>query len=232
MRLLVLGRGKTGSLVAEVARERGHSVRVLGRDENENAAVLTASLLAEFEAVIDFTTPEAVVKNLAACLAVGARVVAGTTGWHQQLPALTALALSHGACLLYGTNFSIGVQGFFRAAKMLAATLPGYSFRIRETHHAAKKDAPSGTALTLQRLLLQALPGNAVVPIVSLREGDVAGLHVLEAESANDLVTLRHDAYSRRGFAEGAVRAAEWVAGQRPGVWEFSEVADRLAYLS
>lgn len=227
VRLLVLGRGKTGSLVAEIARGRGHTVTVLGGTENPGGAALTRSLLAESSAVIDFTSPNAVVGNLNALLRSGARVVVGTTGWYGQLSELSALAFEHGASLLYGTNFSVGVQAFFRAARTLAESLPGYNFSIRETHHATKKDAPSGTALTLQAVVSRGIDGDEI-PIVSLREGDVAGMHVLEARSENDVVTLEHAAYSRRGFAEGAVRAAEWLAGQPAGVWDFSEVAGKL----
>jgi 4-hydroxy-tetrahydrodipicolinate reductase len=229
VRLLVLGRGKTGSLVTEIARERGHSVMVLGGAENAGACALTDLFLGGFDAVIDFTSPESVPANLTACLNAGARVVVGTTGWYQHLPALTALAWEHGASLLYGTNFSVGVQAFFRAARVLAEALPSYSFNICETHHVAKKDAPSGTALTLKQTLEQALPSGTAVPIESTREGDVPGLHVLKARSANDLITLQHDAYSRRGFGEGAVIAAEWLAmREQPGVWNFSDVAGEI----
>ncbi len=228
MQLLVLGRGKTGGMVAEIARERGHSVTVLGGSENAGASALAAEFVGGFDAVIDFTTPAAVPGNLRALLGAGARVVVGTTGWYTELPGLSTLALEHSASLLYGTNFSVGVQAFFRAARTLAGALPGYSFSIREVHHVAKKDAPSGTALTLQAVVREALGGSAEVPIESVREGDVPGLHVLEARSANDLVTLRHDAFSRRGFAEGAVRAAEWLAGQSAGVWDFAQVSGEL----
>jgi 4-hydroxy-tetrahydrodipicolinate reductase len=154
--------------------------------------------------------------------------VVGTTGWYEHLAALRSLAEEHGASLLYGTNFSVGVQAFFRAARVLAASLPAYSFSIRETHHVAKKDAPSGTALTLQKIVVEALPPGAEVSVASTREGDVPGLHVFEARSANDLITLQHDAFSRRGFAEGAVRAAEWIAQQQPGVRDFSEISANL----
>ncbi len=228
MRLLVLGRGKTGSLVAEIGRERGHVVSVLGSVDNRGAGALTPEFLSGFDAVVDFTTPEAVLANLDACLSTGARVVVGTTGWHAQLPRLSQLAANQGASLLYGTNFSVGVQALFRAARVLARSLPGYAFRIHETHHVAKKDAPSGTALTLQSIVQQALSHPAEVPITSTREGDVPGMHVLEAHSDSDLITLRHDAGSRRGFAEGAVRAAEWLVKQGSGVWDFPDVADKL----
>jgi 4-hydroxy-tetrahydrodipicolinate reductase len=139
MLFLVLGRGKTGSLVAQVAKERGHGVRVVGEEENRNASALTAPVLAGFDAVIDFTTPEAAVQNMRACLATGARMVVGTTGWYQHLDDMKALCARRGAALLYSTNFSIGVQALFKVARELAVAAPGYRFSIRETHHAGKR---------------------------------------------------------------------------------------------
>lgn len=226
MLFLVLGRGKTGSLVAQVAHERGHGVRVVGEEENRNAAALTAPFLAGFDAVIDFTTPEAAVQNIRACLANGARVVVGTTGWYQHLKDLRELCSRKKAALLYSTNFSIGVQALFRLARELAASAPHYRFSITETHHAAKKDAPSGTALSLQRILQTAAPGQNV-EITSKREGEVPGIHVVEARSENDYLELRHEAFSRRGFAEGAVRAAEWIA-DKTGSWDLEEIVEEL----
>lgn len=226
MLFLVLGRGKTGSLVAQIAHERGHSVRVVGEEENRNAAALTGPILAGFDAVIDFTTPEAAVANMRACLANGARMVVGTTGWYQHLDDIRDLAQRKGAALLYGTNFSIGVQELFRLTRDLATALPACSYHITETHHAGKKDAPSGTALTLQQILREANPA-LHVEITSHREGDASGIHLVEARSPNDSIQIRHEAFSRRGFAEGAVRAAEWIAG-KTGVWEFREIFNQL----
>ena len=227
MLFLVLGRGKTGSIVAQVASERGHGVRVLGEEENPSASALNAPFLAGFDAVIDFTTPDAVIPNLRACLANGARVVVGTTGWYAHLSDMRALAERKGAGLLYGTNFSIGVQAMLRVARELAVAVPDYKFSITETHHVSKKDAPSGTALTIKQVLQTANPA-LEVEITSKREGDASGIHVIEARSQNDVIELKHEAFSRRGFAEGAVRAAEWIAG-KTGVWEFSEIAGKLS---
>lgn len=226
MLFLVLGRGKTGSLVAEVAHERGHGVRVVGEEENRNASALTAPFLAQFDVVIDFTTAEAVIHNLRACLANGARVVVGTTGWYDRLDDMRDLARRKGAALLYGTNYSVGVQTLLRMARELAVALPHYHFSVSETHHASKKDAPSGTALSIKQVLEAANPALSV-EIVSKREGDAAGIHVIEARSKGDLIELKHEAFSRRGFAEGAIRAAEWIAG-KTGVWEFSEITSQL----
>jgi 4-hydroxy-tetrahydrodipicolinate reductase len=226
MLFLVLGRGKTGSIVADVAHERGHGVRVVGEEENHHASALTAPFLAGFDAVIDFTTPESVVQNLRACLANGARVVVGTTGWYKHLNDMRAICERRNAGLLYGTNFSVGVQAVMRVARELVLAAPGYKFSITETHHVTKKDAPSGTALSLKQLMEQAHPG-LQVEIVSKREGDAAGIHVVEARSENDVIELRHESFSRRGFAEGAVRAAEWLAG-KTGCWDFRDVVEKL----
>ena len=225
MLILVLGKGKTGSLVAEVARERGHGVRALDINENQHASALNAPNLAGVDVVIDFTTPEAAVENIRAVLALGCRIVVGTTGWYAQLPDLKAIAERRNAGLLYGTNFSIGVQKFFRLTAELAH-IEGYKFSISETHHTTKVDAPSGTAITLKQIVQSRQPG-VDVPIESHRLGDANGEHVVTAKSEHDVIELRHDAHSRRGFAIGAVRAAEWLNG-KSGVWEFREIFDQL----
>lgn len=225
MLLLVLGKGKTGSLVAEVARERGHGVRTLDINENEHASALTAPNLAGVDAVIDFTAPEAAVENMRAVLSLGCRIVVGTTGWYAQLAEMKALAHRRGGALLYGTNFSIGVQKLFRLTAELAR-LEGYQFAIRETHHTTKVDAPSGTAVTLKEIIHEVQPA-ADVPIESHRVGDAKGEHIVTASSEHDVLELRHDAYSRRGFAIGAVRGAEWICG-KSGAWEFREIFDQL----
>ena len=225
MLILVLGKGKTGSLVAEVARELGHSVRALDIYENEHAVALTAPNLASVDVVIDFTSPEAAVENMRAVLSLGCRIVVGTTGWYAQLAEMKALAIRRGGGLLYGTNFSIGVQKLFRLTAELAK-LNGYSFSVEETHHTTKVDAPSGTALTLKEIILSEKPG-INVPVTSHRVGDAKGEHIVKARSEHDGLELRHDAYSRRGFALGAVRGAEWLCG-KSGAWEFREIFPEL----
>ena len=225
MLFLILGKGKTGSLVAEVARERGHGVRALDINENEHASALTAPTLAGVDAVIDFTAPEAAIENMRAVLSLGSRIVVGTTGWYAHLEEMKAIALKRGGGLLYGTNFSMGVQKLFRLTAELAK-LDGYKFSISETHHTTKRDAPSGTALTLKEIIHEVRPG-IDISITSHRVGDAKGEHIVTAASEHDVLELRHDAHSRRGFAVGAVRGAEWLAG-RSGVWEFREIFDQL----
>ncbi len=225
MLILVLGKGKTGSLVAEVARERGHGVRALDIHENQHASALTAPNLAGVDVVVDFTAPEAAVENIRAVLALGGRIVVGTTGWYKQLDEMKALAAKRGGGLLYGTNFSIGVQKLFRLTAELAQ-LDGYSFSIDETHHTSKLDAPSGTALTLKEIILSVRPG-IEIPVTSHRVGDAKGEHIVTAKSEYDTLELCHDAESRRGFAVGAVRGAEWLVG-KSGAWEFREIFGEL----
>ena len=225
MLFLVLGKGKTGSLVAEVARERGHGVRAFDIHENEHAAAITAPNLAGVDVVIDFTTPEAALENMRAALALGSRIVVGTTGWYTQLAEMKAIAQRRGGGLLYGTNFSIGVQKFFRLTAELAK-LDGYRFAIQETHHTTKVDAPSGTAITLREIIREIKPTDEV-EVNSHRVGDAKGEHIVTATSEYDVIEMRHDAHSRRGFALGAVRGAEWLAG-KSGAWDIREVFDQF----
>ena len=225
MLILVLGKGKTGSLVAEVARERGHGVRALDINDNQKASALTAPNLAGVDVVIDFTAPDAAVENMRAVLSLGKRIVVGTTGWYSQLAEVRELAARRGGGLLYGTNFSIGVQKLFRLTAELAK-LDGYKFSIDETHHLTKVDAPSGTALTLKEIIQRVRPG-VDVPVEAHRIADAKGEHIVRAVSEHDVLELRHDAHSRRGFALGAVRGAEWLAG-KSGSWEFREIFDEL----
>jgi len=229
MRILVLGVGKTGKLVAEVAREHGHSVNVLDATENKDAAALTAPFVTGFDVVIDFTTPEAVVSNMRACLSTGAKMVIGTTGWYDKLADMKALAERRGGALLYGTNYSVGVQITMKLAEQMAAALKdaGFEFVLSETHHTSKLDSPSGTALTLRDAVLSQIGTDKEVVIHATRTGDAAGIHTVEAIGANDRLILTHESTSRRAFAEGAVRAAEWLSS-RTGVYDFRDIFDKL----
>lgn len=222
MNILVLGRGKTGSLVAEVARERGHIVRVLGSVENAGACALTSDNLRGEDILIDFTSPHAVLENVAACARTGKNVVVGTTGWYAEIPRIRDLVKSSGIGFLYGGNFSVGVNLFFEIVRTAASALQqGYSGQIFERHHIHKKDAPSGTAMVL-RDVVQASSGTEL-EITSFREGDVTGMHELVFDSSADTIYLCHDAKSRRGFAEGAVRGAEWL-NHKKGFFDFKDI--------
>jgi 4-hydroxy-tetrahydrodipicolinate reductase len=229
MRILVLGQGKTGKVVAEVAAQRGHSVSGLDVLENAGATALTPPFVAGFDVTIDFTTPEAAVQNMRAVLATGGKIVVGTTGWYDKLADMRGLAERKSAGLLYGTNYSIGVQVMLKLAEQMGTSLgrAGYRFSVVETHHVTKLDKPSGTAISIAEMVERGAGKKIAVPIESVREGDAKGTHVLEAVSDADRVLLTHEAYSRRGFAEGAVRAAEWLAG-RTGCYDFRDVWEKL----
>ena len=222
MKVLLLGIGKTGSLVRDVAIERSHMVDVLLETENENSAGLTKERLKGVDVVIDFTTPHCVLNNICACIEHGKNMVVGTTGWYEQIPKIKADIERSGTGFIYGSNFSIGVNLFFELVKEVASALKnGYSPHIYERHHATKKDAPSGTAAMMQNILQTS--SNAEIEITSFREGEVVGMHELVLESEADTIYLCHDAKSRRGFAEGAVRAAEWLNG-KSGFYDFKNI--------
>jgi len=226
LNLVVLGPGKTGSLVAEVARERGHQVRLVDIDLNQNAAWLTAENLHAIDVVIDFTTPEAVLPNIDACQLARKAMVVGTTGWYGEMERVRHAVEAAGTGFVFAANFSYGVNLFFEIVKTAAPALThDYSGHITEIHHIHKKDAPSGTAVALQRILHQAI--GEQVEITSEREGEVTGIHTLELNSAGDRIVLTHEAKSRRTFADGAVRAAEWIAG-KSGFYDFRDIFAQL----
>jgi 4-hydroxy-tetrahydrodipicolinate reductase len=222
MRMLVLGAGKTGSLIPEIAHERGHRAEVLRARENPRAAALTRETLAPIDVVIDFTGPDCVLDNMSACITAGKNMIVGTTGWYDLLPKVRSEVEKNNTGFVYGPNFSVGVNLFFDLVRTsLPALQHHYSAHIYERHHAQKKDAPSGTAAVMQQIL-QA-DKKTEIEITSFREGDVVGMHELVFDSPADSIYLCHDAKSRRGFAEGAVRAAEWINGKR-GFFEFRDI--------
>jgi len=224
MKLLVLGRGKTGSLVADQARHRKHNVRVAGAAENKACAALTADQLRDIDVVIDFTAPSCIVSHIEACVSQGKNMVVGTTGWHAEVDRIRQFVVSRGSGFLYAANFSVGVNLFLDAARAAAAALRhNYSGQIFERHYAHKKDAPSGTAIVLQRAIREASGKQEDLEITSFREGEVVGMHEIVFESPADRIYLCHDAKSRQGFAEGAVRAAEWLMGKK-GFYDFKDV--------
>jgi 4-hydroxy-tetrahydrodipicolinate reductase len=226
MNFVLLGNGKTGSLVGDIAKERGHSVLTVTSSQNKNGSALTSDSLAGVDAVIDFTTPQAVIPNIEACARAGANIVVGTTGWYQDLDRMQGLVEKSGTALVWASNFSIGVNLFFHIAHMAAAALNyGYHGSIMERHHTHKKDAPSGTAVMIQKLMERA--SGKKLEITSVREGETIGLHVVLLDSPQDSILLTHDAKNRRGFALGAVRAAEWIADKK-GFYDFASIFDQL----
>jgi 4-hydroxy-tetrahydrodipicolinate reductase len=165
-----------------------------------------------------------VIANIEAAVKPGKNMVVGTTGWYQGMDRIRELVKLHDTGFVYAANFSIGVNLFFDIARTAAAALQHeYTGQIFERHHAHKKDAPSGTAIAIQSVIREASGQGEEIEIISFREGEVIGMHEVVLESANDNVYLCHDTTSRRGFAEGAVRAAEWLAGKK-GFYDFKDL--------
>ena len=224
MNILLLGRGKTGSLVAEEARRRGHQLLVAGAAENADCGALATGKLRDVDVVIDFTAPHCVVGHIDACANAGKSMVVGTTGWHGEIDRVKKLVESRGTGFVYAANFSVGVNLFLEVVRAAATALRHeYTGQIFERHHVHKKDAPSGTAIAIQRVIREASSQDEGLEITSFREGDVVGMHEVVLESSADRIYLCHDAKSRQGFADGAVRAAEWIAGKK-GFYEFKDV--------
>jgi 4-hydroxy-tetrahydrodipicolinate reductase len=225
MRMAIVGAGRMGRAVAELARERGHHVRLIGREENVAGAALTAEGLAGVDVAVEFTRPDAVVENLERLIDAGIPTVSGTTGWTAEFPRIERLVRERGGALLHAANFSVGVHLFLRAARDLAARFAGrpeFDAFILEEHHATKRDAPSGTASVLRAAVREADPAREV-PITSVRAGSIPGTHVLTYDGPHETVSLSHVARTRQGFAAGALAAAEWLPG-RPGVHRFESM--------
>jgi 4-hydroxy-tetrahydrodipicolinate reductase len=228
MNILLLGRGKTGSLVAEVARQRQHQVQIAGSAENAACAALTPDNLRDVDAVIDFTAPHCVIANIEACVKAGKKMVVGTTGWYEELHRIRELVEIHCTGFIFAANFSIGVNLFLDVARAAGVALRhDYMGQIFERHHVHKKDAPSGTAIAIKNVIHEASGKGENLEIISFREGEVVGMHEVVLESTADRIYLCHDAKSRQGFAEGAVRAAEWIAGKK-GFYDFKDVWRQL----
>jgi 4-hydroxy-tetrahydrodipicolinate reductase len=228
LKLALLGHGKTGRVVADLAESRGFRVAlILTEESNPDGSGITRKDFEGVDVCVDFTTPAAVVENIRRVAALGVDLVVGTTGWHDRLDEVRRIIESSGVGMVYAPNFSIGVQLFYRVARAAAeafAKFPAYAPFITETHHQFKKDAPSGTALELKR---QVAPhfGEREIPVASVRAGYIPGTHELGFDSEADTLILRHTARSRQGFAEGALYAARWVVGKK-GLFSFADVLD------
>jgi len=224
-RLALIGHGKMGRAVEQLAAQHGWTVAaIVDAAENRDGAGITARSLAGAHVAVDFTTAPAVPANVRACVRAGCPVVVGTTGWDAERPRLEQEVLAAGGAMLHSPNFSLGVNLFWQVAE-LAAHLAGrtgtFDAHIIETHHAAKRDAPSGTAITLQRLATAAFGGQ--IPVSSVRVGAVPGTHELLLDGAFEQIRVVHEARDRRVFAEGALSAARWLIGRR-GVYTMRDL--------
>jgi 4-hydroxy-tetrahydrodipicolinate reductase len=216
-KIAVVGDGKMGKAVADMARRRGWTVTaVLGEKENADGRGITRESLNGAEVAIEFTEPGSAVRNIRACIAAGCPVVVGTTGWYDDLPSVTADVATSDGAMLWAANFSIGIQimlDLARRAGALVADLEGWSARIVETHHTEKKDAPSGTAIVIEQETRAAF--GREIPIESVRTGTVPGTHELIFDSKPEQLRIIHDVRDRSVFAAGALAAADWLVGKR-----------------
>jgi 4-hydroxy-tetrahydrodipicolinate reductase len=229
MKIALLGYGKMGKTIEALAQEAGHEV-VYTSDKD-----LKRGVFKEADVAIEFSTPGAAFENIQKCLKEGIPVVSGTTGWLDKYDEVLKLCEDRNGSFIYASNFSIGVNLFFGLNEYLAKQMKQrseYDVRISETHHTQKKDAPSGTAITLVEDILENLgysnwflegtTGDGV-PIKAQREGDVKGIHEVEYRSEVDKISIRHEAFSRDGFARGALLAAEWLQDKK-GVFSMQDV--------
>ena len=218
-----------GRLVRTLAEEKGHEVNVI---VNESHAGLPAEQLAETlrsaQVAIDFSSAEAVRRNVEACLAAKIPIVEGTTGWNERRGEIEGLVNESGGTMVFGANFSVGVNLFYKVAERAAelfAKFPEYEVFIEEQHHSRKKDAPSGTALKIKEILER---HTEVPSVAATRAGNIPGTHRVGFDGKGDQILLEHSARSREGFAAGAIMAAEWVIGKK-GFFEFTDVIDEIS---
>jgi len=229
MKLVLIGNGAMGHMVAAEASKRGDEIGAVVTSADKDLAIdQLAEKLRGHDAAIDFSTGGAVLKNIEACARAGVPLVEGTTGWKDKQSQARQIVAEHNGALVYGANFSIGVNLFYRltehAVKLFSA-VEGYDPFIEEAHHNRKKDAPSGTALKLRDIMAEHLAGD--ISTSSTRAGHIPGTHRVGFDSEPDQVLLTHTARSRQGFASGALLAAHWISG-RTGTFEFAELIDEI----
>jgi len=229
MRIALIGYGAMGKLVHTLAAEKGHAIVAT---IHEDAVGLSAAELAEgirgADAAIDFSVAGAVVRNVEACMLAGLPLVEGTTGWKESIDDVRQLVGTDRGALVYGANFSIGVNIFYRIVNNTAklfSKLSEYEVFLEEQHHSRKKDAPSGTALKIKSIVEQHI--DKEFSVATTRAGNIPGTHRVGFDGPADQILLEHTARSREGFASGALLAAEWIIGKR-GFYEFSDVMEEI----
>ena len=237
MRVAIIGYGKMGHEIEQVLLSRGHSVALI--IDQDNAHDLCAEKLAGVDVAIEFTTPTTAYSNVRTCIECGTPVVSGTTGWHDKLEELQALCRERNSSMIWSSNYSLGVNITFRLNRYLAELMnrfDAYNVAIEEIHHTQKKDAPSGTAISLANDILERVERKQkwvnepteesdAIEITSLREGTVPGTHTVTYLSEDDKIEIKHTLFSRRALALGAVVAAEFVAPKK-GVFTIDDLFD------
>lgn len=244
MKIALLGYGKMGMAIEKIAISKGHEI--VYKVNLENAYDFMPVSLMNVDVAIDFSMPTAAVDNILKCFQTNTPIVVGTTGWYDQFEEIRKKCLDDNQAMVYSTNFSIGVNLFYKLNKILASMMAhfdSYDVMIEETHHTAKQDYPSGTALSLAKHIMdevksksaikaklihgQEQPSQSVKPhellVESYRVGDVTGIHKVRYESVIDSIEITHDAKSRYGFAKGALMAAEWIVGKK-GLYTMDDI--------
>ena len=239
MKIALIGYGKMGHIIERIALERGHEI--VSKVDVDNQEEFESEAFASADVAIEFTVPAKAVENYRKSWAAGVPVVSGTTGWNSVLPELKEEIAANGYTLFWASNFSLGVNLFFELNKRLAQMMnryANYDVAMTEIHHTEKKDAPSGTAITLAEGILENLDrksewvlvdsqqstDNSQLGIEALREGKVPGTHIVKYDSAVDSITIKHEAKSREGFALGAVVAAEFLVGKPAGFYSMADL--------
>ena len=248
MKIALLGYGKMGKMIEEIVeREKIHEISL--KVTSVNRSTTTSSSLMNVDVAIDFSAPDVVMEHAAICIDAGTPMVIGTTGWYNGLETLRSLCEEKNGAVVYASNFSVGVNILFELNKKLAELMKHqkeYEPRITEIHHKQKKDSPSGTAISLAKDILQfsevkkqwrnvtsgnynenSMNGDDLV-ILSQREGTVTGTHRVQYKSAVDQIEIMHEAFSREGFAHGAIIAAEWLRSNK-GFYEFRDIIAQLS---
>lgn len=228
MNIIIFGYGKMGKAIENIAINRGHTI--VGKVTIDNRRDFDdGEIVKKADVAIEFSEPDAAVENIKLCLKYQIPVLSGTTGWLEKKPEIEAYTLEHNGTFFYASNFSIGVNLFFKLNKSLAALMKNfgqYDINLEETHHLEKKDAPSGTAITLAEAILEENSNKSLwvnkssensndLSILSYRESQVPGTHTIKYASAEDEIEIKHTAFSRQGFALGAVHVAEWLPGKK-----------------
>jgi len=238
LKIALLGYGKMGKEIEIIAQEKSHII--VARIDNDKDWELYKEDLNLADIAIDFSTPETVKDNIIRCFKLGLPVVVGTTGWYKEMETIKKDCLANNASMLWASNFSIGMNIFFKINTLLAemtAKFPEYKAQIHEIHHTQKLDAPSGTAISIANGILEKnesfkswelfenleTRSSNILPITYSREGQVPGTHIVTYQSEIDAITIKHEAKSRKGFAAGAVLAAEWLMG-RTGFFSMNDV--------
>ncbi|MBV6495148.1 MAG: dihydrodipicolinate reductase [Acidobacteria bacterium ACB1] len=229
MKIALIGYGAMGKIVERLAVEKGHEIAgVIDESGSSLSAAELADKLRGADVAIDFSVAEAVGRNVEACVAAEVPLVEGTTGWQDRRTAIEQVVREGNGAIIFGANFSIGVNLFYRIADFTAelfSKFPEYEAFIEERHHSRKKDAPSGTALKLKEVVSRHIERDFTV--AATRAGNIPGTHTVGFDGPADQITLTHTARTREGFASGSILAAEWIVGKK-GVYEFTEIIDQL----